>query len=287
MRRRELTSGLYLAMGLPILSLFTLFGCGKPLDSFDPVIDGSARVDGADQDAAQGPFVNIYIEGDLSEKTFTDSLSGQTPSVYTLWLSRFDLMRSETDPEPVVLEDHGQDYVSADLIKDRTRIARVRAASVPFGTYSHGRALFIAVEVTVAATLHFMGNPMVGDLDIFGVLSDCVFEEEELHRDDVTYTFGAQSMSGVLPTLPSSPIGTIDRSEAGRTWLVLTFPEPLAVFGEPASDQDITVVCEIYESFRWEDQDLAGYQPDVFDINPPSYEPVMSFGASGYRIELR
>ena len=62
------------------------------------------------------------------------------------------------------------------------------------------------------------------------------------------------------------------------------------------SDRDVRVVMctrgvaflrgRHYESFRWQDQALAGYAPKVFDTTPTTYEPVMSFGASAFSLVL-
>ena len=57
---------------------------------------------------------------------------------------------------------------------------------------------------------------------------------------------------------------------------------------DPTVTVDQRVVCDVnvHESFRWQDQDLAGYAPKVYDTTPTSFEPVMAFGATSFSLTL-
>ena len=80
-------------------------------------------------------------------------------------------------------------------------------------------------------------------------------------------------------------MGTI-LQETDTTWLRFELPEPIVTMSLEA-DQLLTVVFETFESFRWVEVDSPGYIDGVFDITPTSFEPVLNFGATGYRVELR
>ncbi len=49
-----------------------------------------------------------------------------------------------------------------------------------------------------------------------------------------------------------------------------------------------TIVYKVFESFRWLDEAKPNYKKKVFDVDglAMTYEPVKSFGATGYGVEL-
>ena len=266
-------------------------GCGRPLDSFDPrTLDGGvdADLDGDAQTADSGPLVSIYAEGDRTEKTFTDGLSGQTPSHYVMWINKFELLRSANDSNPALVFDHGTDYAMADMLSaDASMVGQIPAADLPLGIYTHARVVLIAASVTVDdAAFHFMGTPTPGPLNIFAALSDCVIDQQSYSQNDAEYTFNSVTYDGTLPQLPTTSVGTIEQT-GGETLLTVILPESLDLRAPPENDQNVTVVFEVYECFRWQELQQPDYQDGVFDFTQTSYEPVMNFGATGYRIELR
>lgn len=275
-----------------ILAGSAALGCGRPLDSFnqsghDGGID--ADVDPDAQTIDSGPLISIYAEGDQTVKTFTDGLSGQTPSEYIMWVNKFELLRSANDSNPALVFDHGDTYAVADMLTaDASLVGQIPAADVPPGSYTHARVVLIAASVTIDdAALHFMGTPTPGAVNIFAALSDCIIDEQSYNQNDAEYTFNAQTIHGTLPELPTTPLGTIEQ-DGVLTFLTVILPEPLDLRAPLENDQNVTVVFEVYECFRWQEQQQTNYQDGVFDFTDQfSYEPVMNFGATGYRIELR
>ena len=70
----------------------------------------------------------------------------------------------------------------------------------------------------------------------------------------------------------------------------MTFPMIPPIEIEPAAPADVTatITYETYESFRWAEQDEPGYAIGAFDTDAlaGTFEPVMNFGATGYRIDV-
>jgi hypothetical protein len=56
----------------------------------------------------------------------------------------------------------------------------------------------------------------------------------------------------------------------------------------PGIDADVDMVFGVnhHESFRWEDVVGDGYAEDVFDTEPPAYEPIRQFGANSFAISV-
>ncbi len=93
-------------------------------------------------------------------------------------------------------------------------------------------------------------------------------------------------MTGTDAPVPVwSETGGFTASLEGGEW-AYSFPIHLPV--TPHVSGDITIVLEVnmFESFRWMDQDEPHYQPDVFDTRPFELEPVMRFGARSYELYL-
>jgi hypothetical protein len=71
------------------------------------------------------------------------------------------------------------------------------------------------------------------------------------------------------------------------TWLLFPFSTAFRVDPANTQPQSSTIVYDVYESFRWEDQTTAGFTVGVFDLDGASRstEPVHQVGATNYRTE--
>lgn len=289
-----------LAPFLALLGASALAGCNDNIEHQSPLdgrADSSPAADSGPASAEAGSgdlrreggggLLSIFIRGDLTPKVFSDGLSGQTPKQYVMGLGRFDILRSPGDPAPVTVFDHGQKPVEVNLLSETLGGSRP-LAELPPGTYSHGRVLLTHARFAVAAVVHAgSGVLLPGDISSVVALSDGTIDGKPWTQGQATFSFAGFTVPGTVPALPSTAGGTIV-SSGGRTWLVFPFPEPLAV-GSSGADHKATIIYQVYESFRWQDQDKAGYQPKTFDVDPlaMSFEPVLNFGATGYSIEAR
>jgi hypothetical protein len=279
--------GIFAVLLMGALSCGTTFLGGPGADGGPSGGSGRSLTDGG---PAEEGTIEIYVQGELTPKVFSDGLSGQTPEDYVMGLSRFDLMRSATDPAPVTAFDHGARSVEVDML-GRTLAGTARTAEIPTGVYAYGRVLLTMTRFTVRATAHGQGLSLPGKLKVTGALSDTTLDGQPWTKGQAQYTFTAgglfsRTMAGPLPPLPSTAGGGIV-PEGGRTWLVFPFPTPLAVDPHSRARHQATIIYEVFDSFRWEDQAGPGYSSGVFDIAETTFEPVRNFGATGYRIEAQ
>ncbi|MFH1132243.1 MAG: hypothetical protein V1754_12975 [Pseudomonadota bacterium] len=243
----------------------------------------------SDQLPATGGIITIYVEGDTSTKSFSDGLSGQTPKEFTMSLGQFDIMTSASDPNPVTIFDHGSNPVDVDML-GHTKAGEGQTKDIPAGTYTHGQVLLtktvFKIDGTVHATLAFPG-----EIQVIGALSDTTINGESWKQGQATYTFSLvpQPIPATLPLLPSTAGGTIIQKN-GQTWMVFSFDKPISIPLSKGKNWEGTITYEVFKSFRWQDEQKTGYKDGVFDVTAlpaPSYEPVMNFGATGYRINTR
>ncbi len=284
--------------------LLGLVGCNETIDHHT-VADASGREGGvrleggaearadagrdARGEAGEGgapATLSIYIQGDTTPSTFSDGLAGQTPKEYAMGLGRFDLLRSPADPAPVVVFDHGSQPVEVDLL-GLTLGGQARFADLPAGSYSHGRILLTMSRFKVAAQVHVGAMTVPGDISVVSALSDTTIEGKAWKQGETTFSFMTYTLPAVLPLLPTTGGGTVVQMN-GQTWLVFAFPTPITI-GPSAKDRKATIVYKVFESFRWQDETKPGYFQQQLDVDALglSYEPVKSFGATGYGVDLQ
>lgn len=282
------------------LATFSLLACSDATHQLGS-IDGSADL-GADlhtakdsgsdalaADQGAGPRLYIVIRGDSTPKTINDGFSGQTPSKYVMGLSRYEVMTSANDPNPVLVFDHGNSPVEIDMLSAQPQIAgSARIADLPAGSYTHGRVRLTKSVFTVATTVHAT-VALPGTVEVKAALSDTTIDGTPWKQGQVSYTFSVwpTPVPGMLPPLPATPGGTIVQKD-GETWMVFPFLQPLPVSPNATQSYEAVITYGVYESFRWQDDSTnAAYQPKVYDVSvlpAPSFETVVSFGATGYDI---
>ena len=121
--------GIFAVLLMGALSCGTTFLGGPGADGGPSGGSGGSLTDGG---PAEEGTIEIYVQGELTPKVFSDGLSGQTPEDYVMGLSRFDLMRSATDPAPVTAFDHGARSVEVDML-GRTLAGTARTAEIQPG----------------------------------------------------------------------------------------------------------------------------------------------------------
>ena len=252
--------------------------------------DGGAMADGGTvTDGGMGYHLKIYIKGDATPKTFSDGLSGQTPTNYYLGIQRVDLMTSANDANLVTVFDHGANYVEADM-QGETLVGEGDLRNIPAASYTHGRVLLPMARFDIQTTVHVVSPPAIvpGTVHALTALSNVNLDGANRNAGWAKFTFNlgpyVVSTTAVLPAPPSSGGGTIVQ-ENGRTWMVFPLSPPLLVVAGMQTTPKVTVICDIYESFRWQDQNESGYTQGVFDtVSTGGWEPVKNFGATDYRI---
>lgn len=233
--------------------------------------------------------ISIFVVGDLTPKTFTDGLSGQTPSAQEFGVGRLDLMTGPGDPSPVTVFDHGTAPVLVDMLSTQPTLAGQGAsAAIPAGTYPWGRVALNLVRTTVATTAHAAGNAVPADVTIVSALGDTLVGGVAWAKGRTEYhvkvgTTIDTTFPGTAPPLPATSGGMVVQ-DATHTWLVFPFSTPFVIDPTDSTPQVATITYEVFQSFRWEEQASPGFTGGVFDLDVAtmSTEPVRNFGTTGY-----
>lgn len=266
-----------------------LDGCCLPPLNQDAGSDagGDARPDGGSDGGLDGGAMNIaiYVVGDLGPRP-PDQYSGQTPRAQSVDISRFELLRSQSDPAPVTVFDHGSAPVRCDLL-GTTLAGKGSSDRIPAGSYTHGRALMGLFQATVEMTAHASGSSFPGTLTVTQAINATELNGQAWPKGKAEYAFdygvGKTSSPGLAQPLPSTAGGVLVE-EGSRTWLVFPFSVPFLINPGDLSPRTATIVYYVHQSFRWEDQPKPGFDAGVFDyeVATNSTEPVRNFGARGY-----
>jgi len=263
-----------------------------PPDAAPPGPDAAPQPgDAAAADAGPaGPTVYIHVRATAAPFDHQDEWSGQTPANHVNGIRAFSLLRDRDDPSPLLVFDHGSGYVEAGYDDgDDTIVGSAPNSSLEAGVYTFGRVTLSHLRYRVEATMHAAGRDLPGVFDNVQVLSDGTEIDGEIRdRGWFRYVFQVAGMSFPIEgddgaPVPTAPIGApMETSIAGGSTRLL-FPVHIVI--DPSWPDDVHEVIEfnVFESFRWEDQEGDGYAVGVFDTTPVAYEPVRRFGANSYR----
>lgn len=279
------------SLSLASLSVFTVVAAVSGCSSGA----GSTLTDDAGSDAAVatdggGPQLYFHVRATTAPFAHTDGFSGQTATATKQGIRALRLLRSATDPSPVVIFDHGKGFVEAGYDDgDDTLVGSASAASLPSGRFTVAQIVVTHSRFHVTTTMHAAGANVPGDFDCVQTLSD------DTTLDGVTHPAGwyryvfetggtkyPQEGSGaILPTSPENGGFTL-KSSGGERWYEL--PIDLVIDPALAADRTIVIQVNMDHAFRWEDQDLPSYTKGVYDTTPSTYEPVRHFGANAFTV---
>ena len=247
---------------------------------------------GAGGEQPPGPSITIRFRSSTAPFAHGDGLSGQTPLYHVSGVRKLQLFHDADDTDPFTVFDFGDDQVEISYGDgDDTVVVSVPASTLPHGNYSIARVVHTYVRYGVASTMHANGLDLPGAFDNLQVLSDGTTIDGTSHDHGYyEYVFTTNGMdfptSGTDAPVPEWPeTGGIEaRLEQGE-WSYY-FAVQLALTPDVPGDMDLVFDVNMFESFRWQDQDLPAYQPGVFDTTPTSFEPVMRFGANSFGLTL-
>jgi len=240
----------------------------------------------------EGPVVRIHMRATTDVVTHEDGLSGQTPLKHISGIRKLQLFKKKGDGAPVTVFDFGQGFVEASYADGAdTVVHTVAATELPEGVYTYARVVHSHVRYSVKATMHANGFHLPGEFDNLQVLSDNTMLDGEVRNHGYyEYLFKTAGMefpaSGNDAPVPEAmEMGGFSITVENGQW-GYNFPVTLVVDPNLIEDVDIILEVNMYESFRWEDQELANYAPKVFDTTPVSFEPVKRFGANSHLVYL-
>ena len=247
----------------------------------------------ADPTPAKGAKISILMKGSTTPFQHTDAYAGRTPKSQVVAVRSLWLLRTPNDPNPVKVFEHAHaNAVEVDLVSGKTvELASVVAKTLPAGVYTMARSGVSYVRYSVAARMH---TPLAidGQYDNVQAMSDgAVIGNQVRKKGHFRYAFSANGVTyGALegedaPTPVTTSTGGISMDLSGpETFYV--FPVQLAIDPNTPDDHDALFDVNVYESFRWKDETLPGYQTKVFDTTPTTFEPVMAFGANTFALKL-
>lgn len=262
----------------------------------DAAVDtDSPAEDAGGQDAGEpdvnvdpgGGSIAIFLAGDLTPANLNDGLSGQTPTNYAMGLSRYEILRSASDPSPTPCFDHGDEPRVAELAGD-TLMGSCPTQGVPTAVYTHGRVKLDWVRYTVTGTLHAVGRTLPAQFTFFRAYSDTTYEGVPYRANHGWVRFQGITQVELPQTFPDAPDPPGFHSQKVGGEFLLTFPylRPLPVVEDDPGEHWARFHWHIHEAFRWEDQAHDGFVDGTWDVSPPpgQPEPVRVFGATGYHI---
>jgi hypothetical protein len=96
-------------------------------------------------------------------------------------------------------------------------------------------------------------------------------------------SFPQEGQGAPIPTQPDS--GGFSVSFVGGQW-IYEFPVSFTVDHGVQGVTEAVLLVNMFESFRWKDENKPGFLPKVFDVTPTSFEPVLRFGANSFEVKL-
>ena len=268
--------------------------CGTSVSSADGggegdaalVADAAAEDAGAEHDAATGPRVFVHLRATHEALTHDSASRGQTPRAWTSGIRSLHLLRTEDDPDPMLVFTHGDGYVEASYADGAdTIVGSAPLSALREGTFTWARVVHTHVRFTVDATLHSSLGTFPGEVDELIVLSDRT-TVDGVTRASGWYryvfrtggmAFPAEGSGFTVPPIPGG--GFYARLEEGETAYYFVAPLEVRDVGE---DVHLIFEVNVHEGFRWLDRDEAGYEDGVFDTTPTGTEPVVQAGANTY-----
>jgi hypothetical protein len=233
-------------------------------------------------------MIRIYVAGDDTPKTFTDSMSGQTPFDYFIGVSNYQVLRSASDPSPVPCFDYGADTFSIDLQADNL-VGRCATAAFPLGTYTHGRTKVDWITYKVVGDVHYAGATLPATFQIFKAFSTCDYDGHHYTAGEGWIGYDVSGYVGQIPyAFPElAALGGVSFvTEGDSFWVVFPFTHPFVIGESDSAEHWSRMFWEIFESFRWTDIRLTGYAAGRWDVAPAGEtEAPGMFGVSGYHIE--
>jgi len=254
--------------------------------------EAGATAQGGAGGVVDGPTITIRFRAHTDPFAHDDGLNGQTPISHSSGVRKLQLFKDPSDPNPITVFDFGSTFVEIGYDDgDDTSVYTLPAKSLPTGMYTMARVVHSHVRYRVSSTMHTNGLSLPGEFDNMQVLSDGTLLDGQVRNHgyyEYVFLTGGQQFptSGNNAPLPQGwNTGGFSVGVESGEW-AYSFPVDLALTPDLAADLDVVLEVNMFESFRWQDQDQPGYAPGVFDTNPIVSEPVVHFGANSYWLTL-
>jgi hypothetical protein len=257
----------------------------------DAVPDATPETAPAGDAVVSAATLFFHVRASTAPFAHSDGFAGQTSKATKQGIRSLRLFKSAGDA-PVVVFDHGKGFVEAGYDDGNdTIVGQAPVAKVPAGRYTLAQIPVTHSAFRVSSTMHASGLAVPGEFDCLETLSDDVTLEGTL-RTKGWYRYVFETASAKYPQegsgalLPSSPTtgGFTMKTVGGETY----YEVPIDLVMDPTVTTDVHVVMEVNmdHAFRWEDQALPGYTPNVYDTTPTAYEAIRRFGANSFVVRF-
>ena len=253
-----------------------------------PEDTGTDTVDTGEPDEGRPGYIAIFLAGDASERTFTDSASGQTPQDFEIALSAYYVQTSRYDGSPDLCFDLGDSPTIADMDEDNL-IGSCLISSIPTGVYTHGRVKVDWLKYTVDGTLHTGDGSDSGEYELFRAMSNTEYNGTYYAANSGYIAFDGLvdfSLPLTFPPLSAGGMGLDIRLESGKLWMTFPYSGALPIDTTNLDHHWARFHWELFESFRWIDTHLEGHSVGVWDTrySIDQSEQVVGSGFNGYHI---
>jgi hypothetical protein len=233
-----------------------------------------------------GSKVFVKIAASQAPVASSDGSSRETPSDQRVGVLGLELLRSETDTSPLVVFQNAAPVDTGYNDGNVTLVGTADASSLAAGTYLFARVPVAYVKFSVAGTYHDGSLPIPGQFsDAVSLSADTLLDGATRDRGWWTADFlvdgvseGASSGEGAAIGQPGATSGI----RLDMTGPVAAYVFPVHLVVDPSVDHDVTLLftANIYQDFHWQDENVAGDAPGVFDVSYGAFEPVTQLGAN-------
>jgi hypothetical protein len=223
----------------------------------------------------------------------SDGLSGQTPITHKSGLRSYRLFKDKNDAVGVSVFDLGKGFVEVSYDNGAdTLVTEVPVTSIPEGVYTRAQVVHTHVRYRIKATAHNGNFVVPGEFDNVQVMSDgTTLDGVERQGGYYRYVFKGpgfdfplEGQGAPIPTVPSS--GGFSVSLVNGQW-IYEFPVAFTIDHGVKGVVDTALHVNMFESFRWKDENKPGYAPKIFDVTAGSFEPVLRFGANSFEVKIK
>ena len=251
----------------------------------------------AEEDSEVISSVSVKVRANTDLFQHIDGISGQTPLFSYAGVRSLRFLRDPDDQAPLTLFDHNLNSEVSDFIEagyndgDETVVATFPAGDLIAGRYTMARMVQTYSRYQVAVINHVWAEVIPGILTNLQVMSDNTLIDGELRNagyyesvfedtDGNESFYSGDDWEVPLFSFTSGSYAVIENGE----W---AFYFPIDVeFSEELEIAAIIINVNMFESFRWRDQLIPGYEDGAFDITPISYEPVERFGGNLFEVSV-
>jgi hypothetical protein len=253
---------------------------------------GGSSGSGGSGGKPSGAQVFVRIVADQTPVPDTDGAERETPIDQRLGILGLQLLRSESDPSPLVVFQNQTPVDTGYNAGNDTLVGTATASALTAGTYLFARVPVAYTKFTVAGTYHEGSLAVPGQFaDTISLSAQTLIDGAQRNQGWFSDSFvvgstteGTVTGEGAQIAQPATGSGVVlDMSNAAGAYL---FPVNLVIDPAVGHDVTITFTFNTYEDFHWVDQSQPGYEAGTFDVSYGAWEPITQLGANSFTVTM-